>query len=73
MLERQRGTLLLSGATMSLRGGPKFACMAPVKANGQNWLKVWHFLVHALWEGQKGYIYMEPDIWQVQENSNRFK
>ena len=32
MLERQRGTLLLSGATMSLRGGPNFSCMAPVKA-----------------------------------------
>ena len=32
MLERQRGTVLISGATMSLRGGPKFACMAPIKA-----------------------------------------
>ncbi|CAE7377511.1 budC [Symbiodinium natans] len=32
MMERGRGTILLSGATMALRGGPKFACMAPIKA-----------------------------------------
>lgn len=32
MIERGRGTILLSGATMALRGGNTFACMAPVKA-----------------------------------------
>jgi short-subunit dehydrogenase len=32
MIERGRGTVLLSGATMALRGGSGFACMAPVKA-----------------------------------------
>jgi len=32
MLERGHGTILLSGATMAMRGGPKFACMAPIKA-----------------------------------------
>lgn len=31
MLERKTGTILLSGATMALRGGPNFACMSPVK------------------------------------------
>lgn len=31
MLERGRGSILLSGATMALRGGAGFACMAPVK------------------------------------------
>jgi len=31
MLERGRGTILLSGATMSLRGGAQFACLSPVK------------------------------------------
>merc|ERR1712216_483574 len=32
MLERARGSILLSGATMALRGGSNFGCMAPVKA-----------------------------------------
>ena len=32
MVERGHGTILLSGATMALRGGSGFACMAPVKA-----------------------------------------
>lgn len=32
MVERGQGTILLSGATMALRGGSKFACTAPVKA-----------------------------------------
>ena len=40
MLERQRGTLLLSGATMSLRGGPNFSCMAPVKAQPKKRVEV---------------------------------
>lgn len=31
MLEQGRGTILLSGATMSVRGGASFACMSPVK------------------------------------------
>lgn len=31
MLERGRGTILLSGATMALRGGAKFGALAPVK------------------------------------------
>ncbi|CAK0878655.1 unnamed protein product, partial [Prorocentrum cordatum] len=31
MLERSRGSILLSGATMALRGGSKFGCVAPVK------------------------------------------
>jgi len=31
MLERGRGSILLSGATMALRGGASFGCMAPVK------------------------------------------
>merc|ERR1712048_822551 len=32
MVQRGRGTILLSGATMALRGGSNFGCMAPVKA-----------------------------------------
>jgi NAD(P)-dependent dehydrogenase (short-subunit alcohol dehydrogenase family) len=32
MVARGRGTILLSGATMALRGGSQFGCMAPVKA-----------------------------------------
>lgn len=31
MLERGRGTILLSGATMAIRGGQAFACQSPVK------------------------------------------
>jgi len=31
MLERKRGTVLLTGATMSLRGSAKFAALSPVK------------------------------------------
>ena len=31
MLERGRGTVLLSGATMAIRGGAKFACQSPIK------------------------------------------
>jgi len=31
MLERSRGCILLSGATMQLRGGAKFAAIAPAK------------------------------------------
>jgi NAD(P)-dependent dehydrogenase (short-subunit alcohol dehydrogenase family) len=31
MLEKGSGTILVSGATMGLRGGPSFACMSPVK------------------------------------------
>lgn len=31
MLERARGTILLSGTTMALRGSATFACMSPVK------------------------------------------
>lgn len=31
MLERGRGTILVSGATMSVRGGGSFACMSPIK------------------------------------------
>lgn len=31
MIERGRGSILLSGATMAMRGGANFACMSPVK------------------------------------------
>ena len=32
MIARGRGSILLSGATMALRGGSNFGCMAPIKA-----------------------------------------
>ena len=32
MLERKSGTILISNATMGLRGGKSFSCMAPAKA-----------------------------------------